>query len=58
MVKKRILINIFTVKVFGCQVIRLIFGGKSKGKLICSSSNPIIVDKYEVFYYKYFFQLL
>jgi hypothetical protein len=59
-VKNLILINFFTVKVSGYDVIRWIFGTKNKGKLICNSPNDIIsgnsdsekVDQDGIFYYK------
>ena len=58
--KSLILINFFTVKVSGYDVIRWIFGTKNKGKLICNSPNDIIsgifdsekVDQDGIFYYK------
>jgi hypothetical protein len=59
-VKNLILINFFTVKVSGYDVIRWIFGTKNKGKLISNSPNDIIsgnsdsekVDQDGIFYYK------
>ena len=58
--KNLILVNFFTVKVSGYDVIRWIFGTKNKGKLICNSPNDIIsvnfdsekVDQDKIFYYK------
>jgi hypothetical protein len=38
MVKNLILINFFTVKVSGCNVIRM-FGAKNKGKLFCKKTK-------------------
>jgi hypothetical protein len=59
-VKNLVLINFFTVKVSGYDVIKWIFGTKNKGKLICNSRNEIIsgnldsekVDQGGIFYYK------
>jgi hypothetical protein len=45
--KNLILINFFTVKVSGYDVIRWIFGTKNKGKLICNSPNDIISGKFD-----------
>jgi hypothetical protein len=55
-----LILNFFTVKVSGYDVIRLIFGTKNKGKLISNSPNDIIsgnfdsekVDQDGIFYHK------
>ena len=46
-VKKLILINFFTVRISGYDVIWRIFGTKNEGKLICNSPNDMISGNFD-----------